>query len=110
MQLRLEAMCDELSRSGDLFVLLFRNQSDGMSYLRFVTKDRIVKIETAPNDWETELIYHEQQDLGDPKLWYSPAHEAASEQSAIMLHYPVTCSDASTVPSAPSWVSPISPA
>jgi hypothetical protein len=82
-------MCDELSRSGDLFVLLFRNQSDGMSYLRFVTKDRIVKIETAQNDWETELVYHEQQDLGDPKLWYSPAHESAGEQSAIMLHYAV---------------------
>jgi len=47
MRLRLEAMCDELSRSGDLFVLLFRNDADGTSYLRFVTKDRMVRIETA---------------------------------------------------------------
>ncbi|MGB9639989.1 MAG: hypothetical protein ACPL4H_03705, partial [Anaerolineales bacterium] len=29
---RLETMCDELSRAGDLFVLLFRNGQDGMSY------------------------------------------------------------------------------
>ena len=89
ISLRLEAMCDELSRAGDLFVLLFRNQSDGMSYMRFLTKDRIVKIETAPNDWETELIYHEQRDDGEPKSWYSPAHESSSEKNAIMLHYSI---------------------
>ena len=59
MDLRLETMCDELSRSGDLFVLLFRNDMDGMSYIRFVTKDQITKIDTAPNDWETELSYAE---------------------------------------------------
>ena len=41
IDLRVEAMCDELSRSGDLFILLFRNDQDGMSYIRFVTKDRI---------------------------------------------------------------------
>ena len=60
MDLRLEAMSDELARAGDLFVLLFRNDQDGMSYLRFVTKDRITQIDTAENDWENELIYYEQ--------------------------------------------------
>ena len=55
MDLRLDVMSDELSRSGDLFVALFRNEQDGMSYIRFVTKDRITKIETAPNDWEKEV-------------------------------------------------------
>jgi len=59
MPARLESMCDELSRSGDLFVLLFRNPQDGMSYIRFVTKDRIQRIETAPNDWETEIAFYE---------------------------------------------------
>ena len=28
---RLESMCEELSRAGDLFVMLFRNDADGMS-------------------------------------------------------------------------------
>ena len=59
MDLRLDHMVEELVRSGDLFVLLFRNSVDGMSYIRFVTKDQIQKIETAPNDWETELVYFE---------------------------------------------------
>ncbi len=86
---RLEPMSDELSRAGDLFVLLFRNPQDGMSYIRLVTKDRIQKIETAPNDWETELVFYETQDSGDAKAWYSPDHPQASEQDAVMLHYAV---------------------
>jgi hypothetical protein len=59
MDLRLEAMSDELARAGDLFVALFRNGNNGMSYIRFVTKDQIEKIETKKGDWETELVYHE---------------------------------------------------
>lgn len=88
--LRLESMCDELARAGDLFVLLFRNPQDGMSYIRFVTKDRIVKIETAENDWETELAYHEQLDMqAGMRVWPSPASPQAPNSDAIMLHYSV---------------------
>ena len=89
MELRLAPMSDELARSGDLFVLLFRNPQDGMSYIRFVTKDRIVKIESAVNDWENELVYYEVQDFGEPKPWYSPNHPDSLEQEAVMLHYAV---------------------
>ena len=89
LNLRLEAMSDELARSGDLFVALFRNKIDGMSYIRFVTKDRIQQIETAPHDWETELVYLEVQDTGEPRRWYSPDHPDADKQPAIMLHYSV---------------------
>lgn len=89
LDLRLAGMSDELARAGDLFVVLFRNPMDGMSYIRFITKDRIIKIESAPNDWENELIYYEVQDFGEPKPWYSPNHPASSEQDAIMLHYAV---------------------
>lgn len=89
MELRLAAMSDELARAGDLFVVLFRNPQDGMSYIRFVTKDRIVKIESAPNDWENELIYYEAQDFGEPRAWYAPGHPESSQQEAVMLHYAV---------------------
>lgn len=89
MELRLAPMSDELARSGDLFVLLFRNPQDGMSYIRFVTKDRIVKIESAVNDWENELVYYEAQEFGEPKPWYSPNHPDSLEQDAVMLHYAV---------------------
>ncbi len=98
LDLRLEMMCDELARSGDLFVLLFRNPEDGMSYIRFITKDRILRIETAPNDWETELTYFESAPLvegdagwpgSEPRAWVSPAHPAAGDSPAVMLHYTV---------------------
>ncbi|MFM8320033.1 MAG: hypothetical protein ACKOC5_03875, partial [Chloroflexota bacterium] len=91
MPQRLETMCDELSRAGDLFVLLFRNPQDGMSYIRFVTKDRIQRIETAANDWEVEQRYLELPDgpAGEPRAWLSPQHPAASEAEAVMLHYAI---------------------
>jgi hypothetical protein len=89
MDMRLESMNDELARSGDLFVLLFRNPQDGMSYIRFMTKDRILKIETAPNDWENELVFYEQQESGEPKTWLSPRHPHAINESGVMLHYAV---------------------
>jgi hypothetical protein len=90
MDLRLESMCDELARSGDLFVLLFRNPEDGTSYIRFVTKDRITKIETAKNDWELELSYTEQGMVNtEDKTWLSPENPAAADANAIMLHYAV---------------------
>jgi hypothetical protein len=89
MDLRLPSMSDELARSGDLFIVLFTNPIDGMSYLRFITKDRIIKIVTAENDWENELEYHEQQNIGDPKIWKSPRHPSLSANEPVMLHYSV---------------------
>ena len=89
LDLRLEALSDELARSGDLFILLFRNPQDGISYVRLVTKDRIQKIVTAANDWEIELEYHEVQESGGARLWLSPAHPEAAAAEAVMLHYAV---------------------
>lgn len=90
MDLRLPGMCDELARAGDLFILLFTNPIDGMSYVRFVTKDRIVKIETAGNDWERELVYHERIELTtETRKWLSPEHPDAPSAPAVLLHYAV---------------------
>jgi hypothetical protein len=95
LALRLDSMCDELSRAGDLFVLLFRNPQDGNSYIRFITKDRIQKIVSAENDWETELAYYEtgsyslRSEVGAPKMWLSPDHPEAPYADAIMLHYAI---------------------
>ena len=57
LDLRLPELMDELSRSGDLFLALFRNPADGMSYIRAVPKSEIVEIVTAENDWEREVAY-----------------------------------------------------
>jgi hypothetical protein len=82
-------MCDELTRAGDLFVLLFRNPQDGMSYIRFVTKDRIRRIESAANDYETELAYEEVNLLGEATRWLSPQHPESPQEGAVMLHYAI---------------------
>ncbi|MGH2538452.1 MAG: hypothetical protein ACRDHL_13755 [Candidatus Promineifilaceae bacterium] len=87
---RLQGISDELARAGDLFVLLFRNVEDGMSYVRFVTKEQIVGIETAPNDWETEIAYQQATaDPTQPAVWLSPRHPEAAAAEAVMLHYAV---------------------
>jgi hypothetical protein len=60
-----------------------------MSYVRFVPKDRIARIETAANDWERELIYHETQEAGETRRWHSPESGYAPRTRAVMLHYAV---------------------
>lgn len=93
---RLEAMCNELTVAGDIFPVLFTNPFDGLSYIRFITKDRISHIETAPNDWETELSYTElprvYEATGEPLepiIWPGVENREASESSPVMLHYAV---------------------
>jgi hypothetical protein len=90
MGLRLPVIADELARAGDIFPVLFRNPNDGMSYIRFVTKDRIVRIETSANDWETEIAFYEKQDLtGESRKWLSVHHPEAAQSDSVMLHYSV---------------------
>ena len=89
MERRLPELCEELARAGDLFLTLHTNEVDGISYVRPVPKDRIVKIETRPNDWETEIAFHEAQDTGEPRVWLSPHHPGAADASAVMVHYAV---------------------
>jgi hypothetical protein len=91
MENRLESMCEELSRAGDLFVLLFRNDADGMSYLRFITKDQVAQIKTAANDWEKELaIIEKPRSPGEKqKTWYTPESGMSRKSRAVILHYAV---------------------
>jgi hypothetical protein len=89
MALRLPDLSDELSRAGDLFVTLHRNPADGLSYVRPVPKDRISRIETLDNDWETEIAFYEVQEAGEPRRWLSPAHPSAADTDAVMVHYAV---------------------
>jgi hypothetical protein len=89
LTLRMPELVDELSRAGDLFLTLHRNPEDGMSYIRPIPKDKIIAIDTLPNDWETETAYHQMEETGQVKVWFSPAHPQASTTQAIMVHYAV---------------------
>jgi hypothetical protein len=90
IDLRLTGMCDELSRSGDLFVLLWRNPIDGMSYLRFLTKDQIRGIRSAPTDWETEIGYEASiPNQVEPTVYPSPDADDSMDSQVVCMHYAV---------------------
>lgn len=86
MALRLPDMCDELTRSGELFPVLHR-QADRMSVVRFVPAADIVGIEWTPGDYEQELEYREGGI--DGLTWRSPRHAQADSTPAWMLHYAI---------------------
>ena len=109
LDLRLPDLMDELSRSGDLFLALFRNPADGLSYVRAVPKAEIVEIVTAENDWEREVAYVVTSDElrvtseeGAPelvtrhstlvtgrKVFLSPHHPDAAAADVVMVHYSI---------------------
>jgi len=90
LDLRLESMAEELARSGDLFPLLFREKHTGMSLLRFLTKDEVLKIETKKGDWEKETaVVQATDDPTNPKRWVTPHHAQAKRYKAVALHYQV---------------------
>ena len=95
MDQRLGPMCDELTRAGELFAVLFTNKADGMSYIRFVPAARIREIDTDPDDYEKELRYGQIQDANaDLKWWISPNDPAAlkpvrRQLPPVMLHFAV---------------------
>ncbi|HEY3081174.1 MAG TPA: hypothetical protein VGM69_14875 [Chloroflexota bacterium] len=59
MPVRQFELCTELSLAGELFVALHRNPYDGMTYLRPVSAALIDRVETDPDDAETERRYHQ---------------------------------------------------
>lgn len=94
MDTRLVPICDELTRSGEVFPILFTNQVDGMSYIRFAPACLINHIETKEEDMEAELWYEQQTTLGAPKKWIGIANEDAFRKKGnklepLMLHYTV---------------------
>lgn len=85
---RLGSWCDELTRSGELYIALFPNQVDGMQYVRAVPASCIIRVETDPDDYENELAYYEQvAGQIEPKVW--PAFSTAQPDKACLLHYTI---------------------
>lgn len=69
MTIRAFEWCDELTRAGELFVVV-STDAGGMSYVRAIPASEIEEIETAPNDIEQEIAFVQKAgDLGDPLKW-----------------------------------------
>lgn len=86
MALRQYSLCEELSRSGELFITLHMNPADGMSYVRALPAASIDRVVTAPGDYETEVAYHEKVTLDDPdypegRVWAAGLDNLASFDS-----------------------------
>jgi len=92
---RLGPMCNELTRAGELFPVLFTNKIDGMSYLRFVPASQILHLETDKEDYETELRYGQiQRETVEIKWWIGTDHPKAYKPRyhklpPLMLHFAV---------------------
>ena len=96
MKRRLGPLCDELTRAGEVFPVLFTNRVDGMSYVRTVPASQIRHVETDPQDYEQELAYVQEDGLTvEGKRWLSPEHPEAQRLAAdgsippVMLHWAV---------------------
>lgn len=83
---RVYRWCNDLTKTGELFLVLSRNPGDGMSYVREMPALMIDEIEVDAQDIEREYRYHQMTDDSEGRWWPSPL-DAEAEQ--IMLHYSV---------------------
>lgn len=91
MDLRVDEWCDELSRSGELFPVLFTNPVSGMSSVRLVPACLIRAIDFDGEDYERELRYQEQVGIGEAEKWWIGVGSdlAINVDQPLMLHYAV---------------------
>lgn len=91
LEMRVHEWCDELSRSGELFPVLFTNPVSGLSTLRTVPACLIRAVDFDPEDYEREQRYAESVGPGEAeKWWVGPGSAQAAEvEQPLMLHYAV---------------------
>ena len=87
LSMRLYRWCDELTRAGELFLVLSTNPADGMSYVRELPAARIDRVEASPDDLERELRYHELSDQLEGRWWTGPGSPDALEALQLVVHY-----------------------
>lgn len=95
MSVRVYEWCDELTRSGNLFLLLTTDAA-GMSYVRAVPATQVKKIHALPNDLEQETAFEMQPSVDGFETTTWPAYDARSDApnpagwfSPVMLHYAI---------------------
>lgn len=95
MPVKIYEWCDELTRSGNLFVLLSTDNA-GMSYVRLVPAQDIDDIVSRSNDIEQPLLFYPKRTLEEPDPKPYPAYDpnndgpnADGSFTSVMLHYAV---------------------
>jgi hypothetical protein len=92
LDMRIYRWCDELTRAGELFIVLSRNPATGMSYCREIPAAQIDQIETDPDDLERELRFHQLTQDPEGKWWRGKDEvrgmkdEGGGGEEQVMLH------------------------
>ncbi len=95
MDVRVFELCDELTRSGNLFVLISTDAS-GMSYIRCVPAADIDHIQAKENDIEQPLLFYRKATAGDLDPAPYPAYDQETDGpnedwsfQPVMLQYTI---------------------
>jgi hypothetical protein len=90
MGVRIFEMCDELSRTGNLF-LLISTDANGMSYIRVIPTTNIDRIVARENDIEQAVAFIPKQDLSDLSTKPYPAYDEQKDNisTPVMLQYTI---------------------
>ena len=90
MPVRVFEMCDELTRTGNLFIMLSTDPA-GMSYLRVIPASQIDEIQSRENDIEQPVLFKLKATAEDLDPAPVPAYDPQTDnpQEAVMLHYAI---------------------
>jgi hypothetical protein len=90
MPVRVFEMCDELTRTGNLFIMLSTDPA-GMSYLRVIPASQIDEIQSRQNDIEQPVLFKLKATAEDLDPAPVPAYDPQTDnpQEAVMLHYAI---------------------
>jgi hypothetical protein len=90
MPIRSYEWCDELTRTGNLFILV-STDSAGMSYLRAIPATSIDTIQARPNDIEQPLSFTPKATVDDPDPQPIPAYDPQNDTATqpVILHYTI---------------------
>src|SRR5690606_18724788 len=80
MELRVDEWCDELSRSGELFPVLFTNPISGMTTVRTVPACLIRAVDFDAEDYERERGYQESVGPGEAEKWWTGLGSAQADE------------------------------
>ena len=93
MNERLYEWCDELTRSGELFIIMRTDAASGMSFVRAIPAVWIDQVQTDADDYERETRYHAQSSADGQ--WWATASAENTALEQVMFHYainrPVGC-------------------
>jgi hypothetical protein len=89
MMLRCYQWCDELTRSGELFLVMRTEDVSGTSFVRAIPAVSIDKVEAAAGDYEQELRYHEVMHGSFEGRWWPAGSTGNLNEEQVVLHYAI---------------------